>query len=109
MLGLGGRWLTTREIGVGGLGGHCCDCSSDAPITLSSNPISSGRWYKGLWVPVSVVRPYVCLPNRHASKRNLVHLAKALEANPFTEPIPPPRAELEPEDAAAAIPDLLAG
>jgi hypothetical protein len=40
---------------------------------------------------------------------NLVHLAKALKASPFTEPIPPPGAELEPEDAAAAIPDLLAG
>ncbi len=40
---------------------------------------------------------------------NLVHLARALKANPFTEPIPPRGAELEPEDAAAAIPDLLAG
>ncbi len=41
---------------------------------------------------------------------NLVHLAKAIKANPFTEPIPPPDAELEPDSPAAAMQEnLLAG
>ncbi len=40
----------------------------------------------------------------------LVHLAQAIKANPFTEPIPPPGAELEPDSSAAAMQEnLLAG
>jgi multimeric flavodoxin WrbA len=40
---------------------------------------------------------------------NLVHLAKAIKANPFTEPIPPPGAELEPDSPAGAMRDNLLG
>ena len=40
---------------------------------------------------------------------NLVHLAKAIKANPFTEPIPPPGAELEPDSPARAMRDNLLG
>ncbi len=40
---------------------------------------------------------------------NLVHLAKAIKANPFTEPIPPPGAELESDSPAAAMRDNLLG
>ena len=40
---------------------------------------------------------------------NLVHLAKAIRANPFTEPIPAPGAELEPGSTAAALQENLLG
>ncbi len=40
---------------------------------------------------------------------NLVHLAKAIKADPFTEPIPPPGAELEPDSPAGAMRDNLLG
>jgi multimeric flavodoxin WrbA len=40
---------------------------------------------------------------------NLVHLAKAIKANPFTEPIPPPGAELEPDSPAGVMRDNLLG
>ena len=40
---------------------------------------------------------------------NLVHLAKAIKANPFTEPIPPPGAELEPDSSTAVMRENLLG
>ncbi len=40
---------------------------------------------------------------------NLVHLAKAIKANPFTEPIPPPGAELELDSSAAVMQNNLLG
>ena len=40
---------------------------------------------------------------------NLVHLASALQANPFKEPIPPPGAELEPEETLSTMHDNLLG
>ena len=40
---------------------------------------------------------------------NLVHLANALKANPFTEPIPPPGSDLDPDTAEASVTENLLG